>query len=236
MNENIRPNACRVKGKYKTNRIIFTIIFSKIEFCNHLLNVHFSITSSGNLFCEAHRTLYSMNYVDKCWEIYTVYCRPNAAPPHELTMDMRHFLWMLKVTTHGWYWLYIYRYFDFNLRKAKYSSCDVQGTRWRSERNFRSHQQRRVTLMACDSGRKRNRRSLCPMGFPARGEGYGQRGLQHLYWCRPFHLKEGGGWMSLKKNYCSSKKWFKKIISLKNRISNLLQYSHILGSFSFMIF
>ncbi|XP_032459819.1 radial spoke head 10 homolog B2 isoform X2 [Phocoena sinus] len=63
MNENIRPNACRVKG---------------------------------NLFCEAHRTLYSMNYVDKCWEIYTVYCRPNAAPPHELTMDMRHFLWMLK--------------------------------------------------------------------------------------------------------------------------------------------
>ncbi|XP_059933728.1 radial spoke head 10 homolog B isoform X3 [Mesoplodon densirostris] len=63
MNENIRPNACRVKG---------------------------------NLFCEAHRTLYSMNYVEKCWEIYTVYCRPNAAPPHELTMDMRHFLWMLK--------------------------------------------------------------------------------------------------------------------------------------------
>ncbi|XP_066868479.1 radial spoke head 10 homolog B-like isoform X2 [Kogia breviceps] len=64
MNENIRPNACRVKG---------------------------------NLFCEAHRTLYSMNYMDKCWEIYTAYCRPNAAPPHELTMDMRHFLWMLKL-------------------------------------------------------------------------------------------------------------------------------------------
>ncbi|XP_070316518.1 radial spoke head 10 homolog B isoform X1 [Odocoileus virginianus] len=63
MNENIRPNACRVKG---------------------------------HLFCEAQRTLYSMTYVDKCWEIYTAHCRPNAAPPHELTMNMRHFLWMLR--------------------------------------------------------------------------------------------------------------------------------------------
>ncbi|XP_032315926.1 radial spoke head 10 homolog B isoform X2 [Camelus ferus] len=50
----------------------------------------------GHLFCEVQRTLYSMNYIDKCWEIYTVYCRPSAAPPYELTMKMRHFLWMLK--------------------------------------------------------------------------------------------------------------------------------------------
>ncbi|XP_008580527.1 PREDICTED: radial spoke head 10 homolog B isoform X2 [Galeopterus variegatus] len=50
----------------------------------------------GNLFREQQRTLYSMNYIDKCWEIYVAYCRPNAAPPHELTMKMRHFLWMLK--------------------------------------------------------------------------------------------------------------------------------------------
>uniref|UniRef100_A0A8C6DSV4 Radial spoke head 10 homolog B2 n=1 Tax=Moschus moschiferus TaxID=68415 RepID=A0A8C6DSV4_MOSMO len=63
MNENIRPNACHVKGR---------------------------------LFCEAQQTLYSMTYVDKCWEIYTAHCRPNAAPPHELTMNMRHFLWMLR--------------------------------------------------------------------------------------------------------------------------------------------
>ncbi|XP_069425678.1 radial spoke head 10 homolog B isoform X2 [Ovis canadensis] len=63
MNENILPNACRVKG---------------------------------HLFCEAQRTLYSMTYVDKCWEIYTAHCRPHAAPPHELTMNMRHFLWMLQ--------------------------------------------------------------------------------------------------------------------------------------------
>ncbi|XP_004691715.1 PREDICTED: radial spoke head 10 homolog B [Condylura cristata] len=50
----------------------------------------------GNLFSGQQQTLYSMNYVDKCWEIYTAYCRPNTAPPHEPTMNMRHFLWMLK--------------------------------------------------------------------------------------------------------------------------------------------
>ncbi|KAM4820781.1 radial spoke head 10 homolog B [Thomomys bottae] len=62
MTENIRPNACRVRG---------------------------------NLFSEQQRTLYSMNYIDKCWEIYMAYCRPNRAQPHELTMKMRYFLWML---------------------------------------------------------------------------------------------------------------------------------------------
>ncbi|XP_040607246.1 radial spoke head 10 homolog B isoform X3 [Mesocricetus auratus] len=50
----------------------------------------------GNLFSEQQRTLYSMNYIDKCWEIYTTYCRQNEAPPYELTMKMRYFLWMLK--------------------------------------------------------------------------------------------------------------------------------------------
>ncbi|XP_054970895.1 radial spoke head 10 homolog B isoform X3 [Pan paniscus] len=51
---------------------------------------------SGNLFCEQQRTLYSMSYMNKCWEIYLAYCRRSAAPPHEPTMKMRHFLWMLK--------------------------------------------------------------------------------------------------------------------------------------------
>nr|XP_048292745.1 radial spoke head 10 homolog B isoform X2 [Myodes glareolus] len=50
----------------------------------------------GHLFSEQQRTLYSMNYIDKCWEIYTTYCRQNEAPPYELTMKMRYFLWMLK--------------------------------------------------------------------------------------------------------------------------------------------
>ncbi|KAM6156422.1 radial spoke head 10 homolog B [Erethizon dorsatum] len=63
MNENIRPNACQVKG---------------------------------NLFSERERVFYTMKYIDKCWEIFIAYCRPNAAPPGELTMKRRHFLWMLK--------------------------------------------------------------------------------------------------------------------------------------------
>ncbi|XP_058536272.1 radial spoke head 10 homolog B isoform X1 [Ochotona princeps] len=50
----------------------------------------------GNLFSEQQRTLYSMNYIDKCWEIYMAYCRPSGSLPHEPTMTMRHFLWMLK--------------------------------------------------------------------------------------------------------------------------------------------
>ncbi|XP_021110410.1 radial spoke head 10 homolog B isoform X3 [Heterocephalus glaber] len=50
----------------------------------------------GNLFSDGEETLYMMNYIDKCWEIYTAYCRPSPAPPGELTMKTRHFLWMLK--------------------------------------------------------------------------------------------------------------------------------------------
>ncbi|XP_047390343.1 radial spoke head 10 homolog B-like isoform X2 [Sciurus carolinensis] len=50
----------------------------------------------GTLFSDQQRTLYSMNYIDKCWEIYTAYCRINTAPPNEPTMKMRHFLWMLR--------------------------------------------------------------------------------------------------------------------------------------------
>ncbi|XP_027628318.1 radial spoke head 10 homolog B2 isoform X2 [Tupaia chinensis] len=50
----------------------------------------------GNLFSEQQRTLYSIHYIDKCWEIYSTYCKPNEVPPNELTMKLRYFLWMLK--------------------------------------------------------------------------------------------------------------------------------------------
>ncbi|XP_030155963.1 radial spoke head 10 homolog B-like isoform X2 [Lynx canadensis] len=50
----------------------------------------------GNLFSGQQRTLYSISHINKSWEIYTVYCRPHAAPPHEPSMKVRHFLWMLK--------------------------------------------------------------------------------------------------------------------------------------------
>ncbi|KAM9094021.1 radial spoke head 10 homolog B isoform X2 [Sarcophilus harrisii] len=50
----------------------------------------------GNFFCDPQRTVYAMNYIEKCWEVYLAYCRPNSYPPHELTMKTRYFLWMLK--------------------------------------------------------------------------------------------------------------------------------------------
>ncbi|XP_045676052.1 radial spoke head 10 homolog B-like isoform X3 [Phyllostomus hastatus] len=51
---------------------------------------------NGLLFSEQQQTLYAMNYVDLTWEVYKAYCRPHPAPPHELTMKARHFLWMLR--------------------------------------------------------------------------------------------------------------------------------------------
>ncbi|KAF6082824.1 hypothetical protein HJG60_016695 [Phyllostomus discolor] len=51
---------------------------------------------NGMLFSEQQQTLYAMNYVDLTWEVYKAYCRPHPAPPHELTMKARHFLWMLQ--------------------------------------------------------------------------------------------------------------------------------------------
>ncbi|KAM5301962.1 radial spoke head 10 homolog B isoform 2-T3 [Glossophaga mutica] len=52
---------------------------------------------NGLLFSEQQQTLYAMNYVDLTWEVYKAYCRPHTAPPHELTMKVRYFLWMLKL-------------------------------------------------------------------------------------------------------------------------------------------
>uniref|UniRef100_A0A8C6J566 Uncharacterized protein n=1 Tax=Melopsittacus undulatus TaxID=13146 RepID=A0A8C6J566_MELUD len=50
----------------------------------------------GTLFSEQRCTVLVMNsYIDKCWEIYRAFCRPSTRPPFELTMKMRHFLWML---------------------------------------------------------------------------------------------------------------------------------------------
>ncbi|KAK7812903.1 hypothetical protein U0070_001011 [Myodes glareolus] len=83
-----------------------TFLMTKLHFWRFLKDCrfhHHNITLadmdrvlSGHLFSEQQRTLYSMNYIDKCWEIYTTYCRQNEAPPYELTMKMRYFLWMLK--------------------------------------------------------------------------------------------------------------------------------------------
>eukprot|EP00062_Callorhinchus_milii_P008970 gi/632952277/ref/XP_007891763.1/ PREDICTED: radial spoke head 10 homolog B isoform X2 [Callorhinchus milii] len=50
----------------------------------------------GILFQEHRKTLIALDYINKCWKIYSVYCRQNHKPPYDYTMTMRHFLWMLK--------------------------------------------------------------------------------------------------------------------------------------------
>ncbi|XP_049494869.1 radial spoke head 10 homolog B-like isoform X2 [Panthera uncia] len=83
-----------------------TFLMTKLHFWRFLKDCkfhHHNITLadmdrvlSGNLFSGQQRTLYSISHINKSWEIYTVYCRPHAAPPHEPSMKVRHFLWMLK--------------------------------------------------------------------------------------------------------------------------------------------
>ncbi|XP_058566328.1 radial spoke head 10 homolog B-like isoform X3 [Neofelis nebulosa] len=83
-----------------------TFLMTKLHFWRFLKDCkfhHHNITLadmdrvlSGNLFSGQQRTLYSISHINKSWEIYTVYCRPHAALPHEPSMKVRHFLWMLK--------------------------------------------------------------------------------------------------------------------------------------------
>ncbi|XP_068100669.1 radial spoke head 10 homolog B isoform X2 [Hyperolius riggenbachi] len=49
----------------------------------------------GFLFCEGQKTEYAMSYIDKCWDIYKACCHQNRCPPHEPTMTMRDFIWMM---------------------------------------------------------------------------------------------------------------------------------------------
>ncbi|XP_053131766.1 radial spoke head 10 homolog B-like isoform X2 [Hemicordylus capensis] len=50
----------------------------------------------GILFSDRQQTVYAINYIDKCWEIFRDFCRPSTRAPYEPTMKMRHFIWMLK--------------------------------------------------------------------------------------------------------------------------------------------
>ncbi|XP_044289551.1 radial spoke head 10 homolog B-like [Varanus komodoensis] len=50
----------------------------------------------GTLFSDRQQTVYAINYIDKCWEIFRAFCRASPTAPYEPTMKMRHFLWMLK--------------------------------------------------------------------------------------------------------------------------------------------
>ncbi|XP_075421566.1 radial spoke head 10 homolog B isoform X3 [Ascaphus truei] len=50
----------------------------------------------GCVFVDPEKTKHAMLYIDKCWDIYKIYCHQNSLPPHEPVMKMRHFIWMLK--------------------------------------------------------------------------------------------------------------------------------------------
>ncbi|XP_026207240.1 radial spoke head 10 homolog B isoform X2 [Anabas testudineus] len=50
----------------------------------------------GFLFGQPDHSVVSLAYMKRCWEIYQVYCRVNAAPGDDQTMTYRHLLWMFK--------------------------------------------------------------------------------------------------------------------------------------------
>ncbi|XP_063284939.1 radial spoke head 10 homolog B [Pelobates fuscus] len=49
----------------------------------------------GFLFSVPQKTPHAMCYFERCWDIYRIYCQPNAAAPHEPTMKMRQFIWLM---------------------------------------------------------------------------------------------------------------------------------------------
>ncbi|MBN3311546.1 R10B1 protein, partial [Atractosteus spatula] len=50
----------------------------------------------GNFFSNHLCAVVAVNYMEKCWEIYKAYCKQSSKAPYEPTMNMRHFMWMLK--------------------------------------------------------------------------------------------------------------------------------------------
>ncbi|XP_035514034.1 radial spoke head 10 homolog B isoform X2 [Morone saxatilis] len=67
--------------------------FSKLMTDNILPNAK---NVKGFLFKQPGFTVVSVNYLNKCWEIYQAYCKVNAAPRDDQTMTCRHMLWMFK--------------------------------------------------------------------------------------------------------------------------------------------
>ncbi|XP_051273709.1 radial spoke head 10 homolog B isoform X2 [Dicentrarchus labrax] len=67
--------------------------FSKLMTDNILPNAK---NVKGFLFKQPGFAVVSVNYLNKCWEIYQAYCKVNAAPRDDQTMTCRHMLWMFK--------------------------------------------------------------------------------------------------------------------------------------------
>ncbi|PIK56756.1 putative radial spoke head 10-like B [Apostichopus japonicus] len=50
----------------------------------------------GNFLYEPTRAINALGYMDKCWQVYKSICTPSKFPPHDHTLKMRDFLFMLK--------------------------------------------------------------------------------------------------------------------------------------------
>ncbi|XP_048465587.1 LOW QUALITY PROTEIN: radial spoke head 10 homolog B [Rhincodon typus] len=58
--------------------------------------IPYACNVNGNLFRENQCVVIALGYINKCWEVYRVYCEQTRRPPNTYIMTMRHFIWMLK--------------------------------------------------------------------------------------------------------------------------------------------
>ncbi|KAM4698695.1 radial spoke head 10 homolog B [Rhinophrynus dorsalis] len=90
---------CHMENLDKT--VSLAECFSKIMTQNIHPHAH---NIKGYLFSDPQKTVHAMMYIDKCWDIYRIYCHQNTSPPYDPTMRMRHFMWMMndfKITSRG---------------------------------------------------------------------------------------------------------------------------------------
>ncbi|XP_037400303.1 radial spoke head 10 homolog B isoform X2 [Pygocentrus nattereri] len=77
----------------RTSKNVLVECFSKLMKQNIIPNAK---NVKGPLFCHHLRAVIGLNYIDRCWEIYQVFCKANNTTLSNQTMTARHFIWMLK--------------------------------------------------------------------------------------------------------------------------------------------
>ncbi|KAL7869040.1 hypothetical protein AOLI_G00130280 [Acnodon oligacanthus] len=77
----------------RTSKNVLSECFSKLMKENIIPNAK---NVKGPLFCHHLRAVIGLNYIDRCWEIYQVFCKANNTTLSNQTMTARHFIWMLK--------------------------------------------------------------------------------------------------------------------------------------------
>ncbi|XP_077991620.1 radial spoke head 10 homolog B-like [Glandiceps talaboti] len=58
--------------------------------------VRFACTVNGTFLHDPRRAVNALGYMDKCWEIFQSVCKPRKYYPHEPTLKMREFLFMVE--------------------------------------------------------------------------------------------------------------------------------------------